>query len=394
MSSYRRQAGLYTIAAVAILSALTLVAARTITSTTADSVRLTSNTHFAAEASYAAESAIAQARTWLEVPNDPATVDWLAGERQTGTTVSLTTTNGADTITHDYTTSYGFEILSFDSDPDPSITNLVQYVRIYGQATNGAGSSAVVSEWAKEKKLTFDNSADVPLSLQCINGNVNGNPDIHADPDGVPPNTSTTLSQGAGCSKTTFDNLNSQNGEGVIAGSHADGDQWDRIIDTPRDDFYAAYTAGEYDGLGVYVYTAAGMPNANAAPDTFTIPTFASGAEFQTKGPGSTVRSWGTTTNPAIVVVQGCPSLSGNYTFVGVLFVDAPSAPYDGSYVCDLKGMGAFKVIGSVIVNGTSTIQNSNFEIISADAADIDPTDFPSLGYSGVAGTWTDLEVN
>lgn len=378
-SAMGRQRGVYTVAAVAIISALTLIAARSITSTTVDSVRLTSNTHFAAEASLAAEAAVAQARVWLETPNDPATVVWPAS--QAGTAVEFDVANGGQTITRSYATSFGFQVSG-------------EYVRIFGKASNGAGSSAVVSEWVKEEKLTFDNSADVPLALDCIVGPVNGNPDIHADPDGTPPNTGVTLSQSASCPKTTFDNLNGQNGEGVIADTHDVGDQWTRIFDIERSEFYAAYAAGEYADLGVYVYQAASMPNSNAAPDTFTMPSFASGAEFQTKAPGSSINSWGTPSEPAIVVVQDCPNLSGNYTFVGILYIESATNPTDTSWTCDLQGMGAFKVIGSIIINGTSTAQNSNFEVISVDAADVDPNNFPSLGYSGLAGTWIDLEVN
>jgi len=373
------QRGVYTIAAVAIISALTLIAARSITSTTVDSVRLTSNTHFAAEASLAAEAAVSQARVWLETPNDPSTVIWPAS--QAGTVVEFDVVNGGQTSTRSYATTFGFQVSG-------------EYVRVFGKASNGAGSTAVVSEWVKEEKLTFDTSADVPLALDCIQGPVNGNPDIHADPDGVPPNTGITLSQSASCPKTTFDNLNGQNGEGVIADTHDAGDQWSRVFDIDRSDFYAAYAAGEYAGLGVYVYQAASMPNSNAAPDTFTMPSFPSGAEFQTKGPGSSIKAWGTPAEPAIVVVQGCPSLSGNYTFVGILYIESATNPTDTSWTCDLQGMGAFKVIGSIIVNGTSTAQNSNFEVISADAADVDPNNFPSLGYSGLPGTWIDLEVN
>ena len=379
-ASLNTQRGVYTIVTVAIVSALTLIAARTITSTTVDNVRLTSNTHFSAEASLAAEAAVAQARVWLEQSsNDPAAVVWPA--TQAGADVSYQIVNGGQSITRSYSTAFGFQISG-------------DYVQIFGRATDGGGSSAVISEWVQEETLTFETSADVPLALECIQGNVNGNPDIHADPDGVPPNTGITLSLSSGCSKTTFENLNSQNGEGVLADTHDVGDQWGRIFDVDRADFYAAYAAGEYANLGVYVYQAASMPNSNAAPDTFTVPNFSSGAEFQTKAPGSSVKSWGTPTEPAIVVVQGCPSLSGNYTFVGILYIENTVNPEDTSWTCDLKGMGAFRLIGSLIVNGTSTQQNSNFEIISADAADVDPNNFPSLGFSGVAGTWTDLEVN
>lgn len=376
----QRQRGVYTIAAVAIISALTLIAARSITSTTVDSVRLTSNTHFAAEASLAAEAAVAQARVWLETPNDPATVVWPAS--QAGTAVEFDVANGGQTITRSYATSFGFQVSG-------------EYVRIFGKASNGAGSSAVVSEWVKEEKLTFDNSADVPLSLDCLTGTINGNPDIHADPDGVPPNTGITLSQASSCTTSNFGNLNSQNGEGVIADTHDVADQWTRIFDVDRSTFYASYAAGDYAGSGVYVYQAGSVPNSNAAPDTFTMPNFASGAEFQTKGPGSSVKSWGTPAKPAIVVIQGCPGLSGNYTFVGILFIENITNPSNTSaFQCDLKGVGGFKVIGSVILNGESDKLNSNFEVISTDAADLDPNNFPSLGYSGLAGTWIDLEVN
>lgn len=377
--SMRRQGGVYTIAAVAIISALTLIAARSITSTTVDSVRLTSNTHFAAEASLAAEAAVAQARVWLETPNDPATVVWPAS--QAGTAVEFDVANGGQTITRSYATSFGFQVSG-------------EYVRIFGKASNGAGSSAVVSEWVKEEKLTFDSSADVPLAVDCLQGSITGNPDIHADPDGVPPNTGITLSQSSSCTTTNFGTLNNQNGEGVIADTHSVGDQWSRVFDIDRSDFYAAYAAGEYAGLGVYVYQAGSMPNSNAAPDTFVMPSFTSGAQFQTKNPGSSVNSWGTPAEPAIVVVQGCPNLSGNYTFVGILYIESATNPSDTSWECDLKGMGGFKVIGSVILNGESDSLNANFEVISADAADVDPNNFPSLGYSGLAGTWIDLEVN
>jgi len=379
------QRGVYTITVVAVLSALTLIAARAITTTTLDAVRITTNTHMAAEASYAAEDAIAQARTWMTATtNDPATADWPANAI-TGTSVSFTVNNGGSTLARVYTTSFGFEVSG-------------DLVRVFGRATDGGTSTATVSEWLEEERLTFDSSVDVPLLLaECISngGSINGNPDIHADVDGIPPNTKTTLAQKNGCG-ASFGNLNNQNGEGIIAGSHAGGDQWPEIFDVPRAQFHADYQAGNYSSQNVYVYTPASLPNANAAPDTFTMPDYSSGsgAEFQTVNAGATVKSWGTPADPAVVVIQGCPSLSGNYTFVGILYIESATNPEDtASFSCDLQGVGGFKIIGSIVVNGDTPSVNGNLEVISAEAGGISPGSFPSLGYVAFPGTWTDLEA-
>ena len=59
------QRGAYTIFFVAVLGLLTLLAVRSMTTSTVNSVRLTSNTHAGTEAFLAAEEAMAQGMEWL-----------------------------------------------------------------------------------------------------------------------------------------------------------------------------------------------------------------------------------------------------------------------------------------------------------------------------------------
>ena len=67
------QQGAYTIFFIAILGLLTLLAVRSMTTATTDSVRLTANTHSSTEAFLAAEEAIATGMEWLAVAGNTYT---------------------------------------------------------------------------------------------------------------------------------------------------------------------------------------------------------------------------------------------------------------------------------------------------------------------------------
>lgn len=122
--SINHERGYYTIAVVVIIAFLALLASRSGTVTTSNTVKTTSEEVAAAEVFYAAEFALAEALIWLGSNDATATP-------QTGAGVP----NGVGNNTpRSYATSFWFEESG-------------DYTRVYARATGSDGSSATISQW-------------------------------------------------------------------------------------------------------------------------------------------------------------------------------------------------------------------------------------------------------
>jgi len=431
------QRGAYTIFFVAVLGLLTLLAVRSMTTSTINSVRLTSNTHSGTEAFLAAEEAMAQGMEWLASSSNSYTTHlWPAATQTVATPLSFTVANmGGQTTTRDYTLSFGFQ-----AGPAGQSS-----VKVIGRAINSSGQLATVSQWVSLNTLLQSGALDAPLVVAgCFNVE-SGVPDIYADT--VPhsgtldyityyrgPTRRTTLNGSVGetCDEAGSDSvalLNSHNtgtnsgkfahsAEPVGLSQYSGGDLWPRIFTESRDWFNDLRVSqpSALASMNVYYWDDAGnIPDMDSAPDTETWP--ASGviqkspngqnqqwpnrtSRFDyTNAPdhGETFYSWGTFANPAVIIYRGgCPSQllkhDGNRPFIiiGLLYMEsAGSNPENADLACTADQWQRFMLLGSLVVNGDLKISQKNPEIISAEVGNIYNTAlFPVTGVYGMAGTW------
>lgn len=415
-----QQQGAFTIFFVAILGLLTLLAVRSMTTTTTDSVRITSNTHSSTEAFLAAEEAMALGMEWLaDASNSYTSALWSSPNvRQVSSGLTFSTTNmGGTSANRDYTMYFGFE-----ADPDGGAL-----IKVVGYAVNGAGHNATVSQWVELQTLLQSSALDAPLLVAGCLSNVTGQFDIFSDTSPGGSNDYVTLSRASTYSNsttscpTTYGNtgsngLNSASGnssdysnssEVVVTTTHSGGDQWSNIFTQTRQWFEA-----NVDSLdNVYLYEATGstsipdLPLAGSGPDSFTWPSTINlsldnddGDAFRrgVSSGQSFTGSWGTISAPAIVVIRGCPGddmldKNGNdgFRFVGLVFIEASSNPENGNLQCDAKKWKRLQVLGSLIVNGDITQVKNDPEIISAGVGGISTNMFPVSGVYASAGSWT-----
>lgn len=351
MLSVKHEHGYYTIAVVVIIAFLALLASRSGTVTTSNTVKTTSEEVAAAEVFYAAEFALAEALIWLDSNDATATV-------QTGAGVP----NGAGNNTpRSYATSFWFEESG-------------DYTRVYARATGSDGSSATVSKWLSTGNDVLASTAlEQPLGIAGTLSNVTGTPEINViGSDGVLPTDHYSMRVANGETPTSYGNLNNSSGEAITTG------EW---------------SAGVTDIWSLY-FSVDRATMESLASDTGNIRWYEPGEAPST--------SLGTTSSPVILIFEECTRITGQKRIIGVVFIDDNSG-------CDLNGW-SMDLKGSLGVNGDVTKLNSNTDLEayyiteedsiimtgsgpSATGLDsFDPEAFASTVV--LPGTWTDTEVD
>ena len=396
------QRGAYTIFFIAILGLLTLLAVRSMTTSTAGSVRLTSNTHSSTEAFLAAEEAMATGMEWLAVADNTYTSAlWPSSAREVVTPLSFPMVNmGGVNGTRDYTMFFGFE-----ADPDGG-----SLIKVVGRGENDLGQSATVSQWVSLNTLLQPTALDAPLMVSGCLSDVTGTPDIFSKKDSgtdyITLSRGSTYSTSNSNCPTSYGNLNngggaSQSGEDVNVVVNSGGDLWNEVFTETRDWFDA-----NVDSLAnVHLIDATGgdVPFGSNGFTWSNLSLFGGAIGFNNQAISNGAwfgNSYGTLDDPAIVVIRGCPGndmlarASGNgvgsngYKFVGLVFIEATSNPEAGTLQCDASGWHRLKVLGTLVINGDMTKLGRQPEIISAERGGITTSAFPVSGVYASDGSW------
>ena len=348
--SIKRERGYYTIAVVVIIAFLALLASRSGTVTTSNTVKTTSEEVAAAEVFYAAEFALAEALIWLSTNDATATP-------QTGAGVP----NGAGNNTpRSYATSFWFEESG-------------DYTRVYARATGSDGSSATISQWlSKGNDVLSADALKQPLGIGGSLSGVTGTGDVNAigSSGTIPAGYYSLRVENGESTGGSYGNLNN-GGETIVDGEWSAGvtDIWDK---------YFSITRAEMQAL---------------AATSSQVTWIAAGESYPSQGSG-------TISSPAILILNDCAvskKLNGGFTFVGIIFIDAGP--------CSMQGW-SMSIKGSLAVNGdiTKLTANTLFEAHYIEAADsmmssgaggLDAFDEDAFASTVVLpGTWTDTEVD
>ena len=396
------QQGAYTIFFIAILGLLTLLAVRSMTTSTTDSVRLTTNTHSSTEAFLAAEEAMATGMEWLAVAGNTYTSAlWPSSARQVVTPLSFPVVNmGGGNGTRDYTMFFGFE-----ADPDGGAL-----IKVVGRGENDLGQTATVSQWVSLNTLLQAAALDAPLMVSGCLSNVTGTPDIFSKKGSGTDYT--TLSRGSTFSTSntncpnSYGNLNngggsSQSGEAVNVVVNSGGDLWSQIFTETRDWFDA--NVNNLPNVHL-IETTSAVPFGTNGFTWSALSLFGGGTGFNNQAINNGAwfgNSYGTLSDPAVVVIRGCPGddmlkrATGNgvgsngYKFVGLVFIEAASNPEAATLQCDASKWQRLKVLGTLVINGDMTALGQNPEIISAERGGITTSAFPVSGVYASDGSWT-----
>lgn len=342
--------GYYTVAVVVVLSLLALLTTRSGTVLTTNIVKTTADEVIAAEVFYAAEVALAEGMSWLEI-NEPTVTP------QSATPVP----SDPDVSPRRYYTTFWFEE-SFD------------YIRVYGRAVGIDGSSATVTRWLNRGNDVLAQTAlSQPLGIGGTLVSVQGTPEINAiGGSGVIPEGFFSLKVSAGEIPGDYGNLNNSSNEPVEAGEWgvAEVDIWDSYFAVDRETLKSMAT-----------------PKGQ-------IRWFESGE--------SLAESAGSISSPVILIFEECTRITGQKLIIGVVFIDDSAG-------CDLNGW-SMDLKGSLGVKGDVRKLNSNtdFEAYYIDAEDSVMSVGNGANSSGLdsfeedafsrllatPGTWTDMEVN
>ena len=396
------QQGAYTIFFVAILGLLTLLAVRSMTTSTADSVRLTTNTHSSTEAFLAAEEAMASGMEWLAVAGNTYTSAlWPNSARQVGSPMSFPVVNmGGLNGNRDYTMSFGFEV-----DPDGG-----PLIKVVGRAVNGVQQSATVSQWVSVNTLLQPTALDAPLMVSGCLSNVTDSPDIFSQKDSgtdyVTLSRGSTYSASNSNCPTSYGTLNNggstQSAEAINVVVNSGGDLWNQIFTETRDWFEE--NVDNLANVHLIDATSGDVPFGSNGFTWSALSLFGGGTGFNNQAINNGAwfgNSYGTLDDPAIVVIRGCPGndmlarAAGNdigsngYKFVGLVFIEAASNPEAGTLQCDASGWHRLKVLGTLVINGDMTKLGRQPEIISAERGGITTSAFPVSGVYASAGSWT-----
>ena len=396
------QQGAYTIFFVAILGLLTLLAVRSMTTSTADSVRLTTNTHSSSEAFLAAEEAMASGMEWLAVAGNTYTSAlWPNSARQVGSPMSFPVVNmGGLNGNRDYTMSFGFEV-----DPDGG-----PLIKVVGRAVNGVQQSATVSQWVSVNTLLQPTALDAPLMVSGCLSNVTDSPDIFSQKDSgtdyVTLSRGSTYSASNSNCPTSYGTLNNggstQSAEAINVVVNSGGDLWNQIFTETRDWFEE--NVDNLANVHLIDATSGDVPFGSNGFTWSALSLFGGGTGFNNQAINNGAwfgNSYGTLDDPAIVVIRGCPGNdmlaraagdgigSNGYKFVGLVFIEAASNPEAGTLQCDASGWHRLKVLGTLVINGDMTKLGRQPEIISAERGGITTSAFPVSGVYASAGSWT-----
>ena len=180
-----RQLGAYTLAVVAILSVITLIASYALSRATVDSIRITNNSMAFTEAFNAAETGLAKAlheteTSWFDFSGaNPFVPDSSHSANLLAPLAFVHSVDGSDN-SRSYTLAYAYEQLEFPPDYLPLKKALVTYIRVYSTATS-AEASLTVSQVMVAESLLNSPSFDTPplVARQCIS-DIRGQPDIYA----------------------------------------------------------------------------------------------------------------------------------------------------------------------------------------------------------------------
>jgi hypothetical protein len=291
------------------LGLLTLLAVRSMTTATTDSVRLTANTHSSTEAFLAAEEAMATGMEWLAVAGNTYTsATWPSYAREVVTPLSFPMVNmGGVNGTRDYTMFFGFE-----ADPDGG-----SLVKVVGRGVNGLGQSATVSQWVSLNTLLQPTALDAPLMISGCLSNVTGTPDIFSQKDSgtdyVTLSRGSTYSASNSNCPTSYGTLNNgggstQSAEAINVVVNSGGDLWNQIFTETRDWFEA--NVDNLANVHLIDATSGDVPFGSNGFTWSALSLFGGGDGFnhQAINNGDWFGgSYGTVDDPAIVVIRGCP---------------------------------------------------------------------------------------
>ena len=349
----KRECGYYTIAIVVIIAFLALLASRSGTVTTANTVKTTSEEVAATEVFYAAEFALAEALIWLGLDNNNATAT-----PQTGEGVPLP--EAGNNTPRNYATSFWFEESG-------------GYTRVYARATGSDGSSATISQWLSAGNDVLNTDAlKQPFGIGGSLSGVTGTGDVNAigSSGTIPAGYYSLRVENGESTGGSYGNLNN-GGETIVDGEWSSGvsDIWDK---------YFSITRAEMQAL---------------AATSSQVTWVAANESYPSQGSG-------TLSSPAILILNDCAvnkKLNGGFTFIGIIFIDAGP--------CSMQGW-SMSIKGSLAVNGdiTKLTANTLFEAYYIEATDsamssgaggLDAFDADAFGSTVVLpGTWTDTEVN
>ena len=396
------QRGAYTIFFVAVLGLLTLLAVRSMTTSTVNSVRLTSNTHNGTEAFLAAEEAMAQGMEWLASSGNSYTTHLWPGDLASATPLSFTVANmGGQTTTRDYDLFYGFQ-----AGPSGQST-----VKVIGRARHSSGSLATVSQWVSLNPLLQPSALDAPLVVAGCLKVASGVPDIYADTTPTSgadtpsydsgnesyityyrgPTRKTTLwgTPGEACDEGTGfepeagaseaadpiwrlnnhtygDGGYSNSAEPIARSTYSGGDLWPRIFTESRDwfDDLRVNQPNAMADMNIYYWDGA-APTPGSAPDTGQTwpsnirksPNGSSNCTVTREGSEETISC---SNNTATFDYSGAPQPGGQFSAWGT-FTNPAVIIYRGGSCPDLgfDSSGNFIIIGVLYIEASSNPEDA-----------------------------------
>jgi hypothetical protein len=244
----------------------------------------------------------------------------------------------------------------------------------------------------------------------CLS-NVTGTPDIFSQKDSgtdyVTLSRGSTYSASNSNCPTSYGTLNNgggstQSAEAINVVVNSGGDLWNQIFTETRDWFEA--NVDNLANVHLIDATSGDVPFGSNGFTWSALSLFGGGTGFNNQAINNGDwfgSSYGTVSDPAIVVIRGCPGndmlkkASGNgvgsngYKFVGLVFIEAASNPEAATLECDAKRWQRLKVLGTLVINGDMTKLGSTPEIISAERGGITTSAFPVSGVYASAGSWT-----
>lgn len=374
------QTGYYTIVIVTILGLLSLLASRTMTVATQDVIRLSVKEQSNTEAFYAAEQVMAQALAWYQ-NNTPTYISGTSliytGADSGVADVVIAAAQGGTATDRTYSAEFWFVEGSGDE------------VRVFARATNALGSQTV-SQWIVEQSLLVGTALDNPVGLAGCFDTINGTPEINAvRNDGTRPSDSNSIllpsscgtasSVTSSCNGSSFGKLNKGPGnsctEPIYANLSSSGDLWDSTFNISQTAMRTLADASSSDNI-----------------------------YWLTNGSESDL-SYGSPSNPVIMILEQCPALPANTQVIGIVFSRGSN--------CSMQGSGGQKIKGALIINGVHSSGNSinkwnandvieaayiegvdsNSGFDSANQVAFDESNFAS-NVKVLPGTWTDTDAN
>ena len=382
------QRGYFTVVIVAVLAVLALLASRTMTVSSQDSVRLSIQEQTYTEALYAAEQVMEQALVWYQ-SNTPAFTGGVSPvytSTEAGVDdIVIAASRGGTSVDRTYESSFWFQEGTGDE------------VRVFAQASNEQGSQTV-SQWIENQVLLTSLALNSPLVMAgCFgtlnNGKpaINGTPQINAHPNSeILPSGVSSLTLPAGCGTPAnvtgpcnnnpfFGKLNKGQGsqctEPIAANLTSSNNLWSTVFSLSQTE----------------------------------IRTFADGSStdnvhwIESGDSQSGLNSYGSASEPMILVLEDCPNLPANQEIIGLIYSFGSS--------CPLQGSGGQMIKGAIIFDnatGTSISSWNANDVIEAaylegeDSHDdfsvsnqvaFDETQFASK-ITVVPGTWIDTDIN